>query len=289
MINDGINLNLYKVFYEVAKYGSLTRAADLTYTTQSSISKSIKKLESELNCQLFYRKPNGVELTDKGRELLYYVEKSYGNLLIAERILLENENLDRGQLTIGLPSNLYSLLLPNIKEFHQQYPHIELSILTGNTSSLLKDLDTHKIDLFFDTLPIINYQGELTIKKLYSLENCFISNKKLKLTSLHELENESVILPIKNTNNRNLLDECLYHNNIKLNNIINIHTSDLIVSSVKEDLGIGYILKEYIKNETGINVLNIKEELPKTEVAIVYNKKFLTNAPKTFINIFFNN
>ena len=44
MLNDNINLNLYKVFYDVAKYGSFSKAAEFTYTTQSALSKSIKKL-----------------------------------------------------------------------------------------------------------------------------------------------------------------------------------------------------------------------------------------------------
>ena len=53
MFND-INLNLYKVFYDVVKYGSFSKAAEFTYTTQSSISKSIKKLEEQLGIKLFY-------------------------------------------------------------------------------------------------------------------------------------------------------------------------------------------------------------------------------------------
>ena len=43
-----INYELYKVFYEVAKYGSFSKTAEFTYTTESAISKSIKKLEEEL-------------------------------------------------------------------------------------------------------------------------------------------------------------------------------------------------------------------------------------------------
>ena len=43
-----INLNLYKVFYDVAKYGSFSKTAEFTYTTQSAISKSIKKLEEDI-------------------------------------------------------------------------------------------------------------------------------------------------------------------------------------------------------------------------------------------------
>ena len=104
MLKSNVNLNLYKVFYEVCKYGSFSKAAEFTYTTQSSISKSIRKLEDALGSELFFRKSSGIELTPKGKELLYYVEKSYGNLITAERIILENENLERGKLSIGLPS-----------------------------------------------------------------------------------------------------------------------------------------------------------------------------------------
>jgi DNA-binding transcriptional LysR family regulator len=91
MFENNINLNLYKVFYDVAQYGSFSKAAEFTYTTQSAISKSIKKLEEELGDKLFYRNPHGVELTDKGKQLLFYVEKSFGNLLTAERLMLETE------------------------------------------------------------------------------------------------------------------------------------------------------------------------------------------------------
>ena len=49
---DNINLNLYKTFYEVAKYGNISLTAEKTYTSQSSISRAIKKLEEELGVQL---------------------------------------------------------------------------------------------------------------------------------------------------------------------------------------------------------------------------------------------
>ena len=70
MFRDNINLNLYKVFYEVSKYGSFSKTAELTYTTQSAISKSIIKLEEELGTKLFYRNTHGIELTKEGEELL---------------------------------------------------------------------------------------------------------------------------------------------------------------------------------------------------------------------------
>lgn len=54
MFQSNINLNLYKTFYDVAKYGSFSKASEYTFTSQPAISKSIKKLEKELNtlCEL---------------------------------------------------------------------------------------------------------------------------------------------------------------------------------------------------------------------------------------------
>ena len=282
-MNNNINLNLYKIFYDVARFGSFSSAANYTYSTQPAISKAIKKLEEELGCKLFYRKSNGVELTEKGRELLYYVEKSYGNILTAERILLETEDLNRGKLSIGISSNLYCFIFDGLKKFHNDYPNIEITVLTGNTSYLLDKLETHSIDFIIDTSPVIDYYQDITINKLKDINYCFISNKDEKIKSLKDLEDKDILLPIINTSNRNILDEYLLKNNITLNKVINLHTSELILKSVKEGLGIGYILYDYVKEDKDIKILDIKN-LPKTEIVLIYNKKFLTHAPLKFIN-----
>ena len=60
MYKSNINLNLYKTFYDVAKSGSISKAAQMNYTLQPAVSKSIKKLEEELANQLFYRNLSGL-------------------------------------------------------------------------------------------------------------------------------------------------------------------------------------------------------------------------------------
>ena len=172
MFENNINLNLYKTFYDVARYGSFSKAAEFTYSTQSAISKAIKKLENELKTQLFYRKSNGVELTENGKELLFYVEKSYGNLLTAERILFEKENLDRGKLSIGINKNIGSFyIFDKVFEFHDNYPNIEISLITDNTNQLFELLDKHKIDFFVDTSYQKSNNIDLKIKKILEANN----------------------------------------------------------------------------------------------------------------------
>lgn len=291
MFNNDINLNLYKVFYDVAKYGSFSKTAEFTYTTQSAISKSIKKLEEELNIQLFYRNSKGIELTDKGRELLFYVEKAFGNLLTAERVMLETENLDRGKLNIGLPSFISSFLLSNeIKDFHSKYPNIEISITNGTRSYLLDLLSKHQIDFAIYAVSIVDdiKDDDLDVVDLYSVKYTFFCKKedyeKYKdVKSIKDLENIPLVLPIHGTNNRKYLEEVLIKNNFKLNKVINIHTSEGILTGVKNDMGIGYIISDIIKSDNNYKMINVKEKLREENIVIIYNKKFLTPASRRFI------
>ena len=291
---DNINFNLYKIFYDVSKYGSFSKAASFTYTTQSAISKSIKKLEDELKTQLFYRNPHGVALTEKGKQLLYYVEKSYGNMLTAERIMLETENLERGKLNIGLPSYVSSFFFfDKIVAFHNKYPNIEISLLNGSTNYLLEQLEKHRIDFIIDSIPIPTNNSDLTITKLYTYNYAFICKtedyKKYKhITSVKELENLPLVLPLNGTNNRKYLDEVFIKANVKPTRSINIHTSGDILNGVKNNLGIGYIISDIVKDKEEYKILNIKEKLASSDIVIVYNKKYLSTAPIRFIEEYVN-
>ena len=64
-----VNLDLYRVFYTVAKNGSLTKAAEELYVTQPTVSTAIRDLEIEFGISLFYRKGNQLILTGEGETL----------------------------------------------------------------------------------------------------------------------------------------------------------------------------------------------------------------------------
>lgn len=294
MLKKNINLNLYKVFYDVCKYGSFSKTAEFTYTTQSAISKSIKKLEEELETQLFYRNSNGIELTDKGRELFYYIEQAYANLLTAERNLLETENLERGTLNVGLPSHIATFFFfDKIIEFHDKYPNIEITLISGSTGQLLELIDKHEIDLIIDTAPITTNNMDLEVINLLTVNYAFVCNKenydKYKyIKSVKDLEDVPLVLPIKGTTNRKKLDQLFIKNNVKPKKIINIHTSEVILNAVNHNLGIGYLISDIVKKDDNYEIININEELPTADIVFAYNKKYLTTAPIRFIEEYIN-
>ena len=291
MLKNDINLNLYKVFYEVAKYGSFSKTAEFTYTTQSAISKSIKKLEEELETTLFYRKSNGIELTEKGRELLYYVEKSYGNLLTAERLMLESENLERGKLNIGLPSYISSFFFfDKIVEFHEKYPNIEITLMNGSREYLLGLLDKHQIDFIVYSSPIVHNikDDELDVVDLYKINYTFFCKKEdydkyKNIKSIKDLKDLPLVLPVPGTNHRKFLDEVFIKNEIIPKKTINIHTSEGILTGVKNNCGIGYIISDIIKDNDEFRKIDVKEKLHEEYIVVIYNKKFLTTAPIRFL------
>ena len=292
MYKSDINLNLYKIFYEVASNESISSASKKLVITQSAVSKAIKKLEEDLNTKLFYRNSKGVKLTHKGEELLFYVEEAFNNLITAERTMIESKTLNKGKISIGVPSQIGSFyIFEDITKFHKKYPNIEITIISKTTTQLLKLLERHEIDFIIDTSPINSKIDDIVIKPLIEVENCFVvkSDSSIsvdKIKSIKDLSNYPLVLPIKGTDNRKQLDKIFEKNNVELNNVINIHTSEMIAGSIKKDLGIGYIIYDVIKDnvENGeFKIVDIKENLPRITINLVYIEKYLTIAPKFFI------
>ncbi len=287
-----INLNLYKIFYEVALSESISDASKKLFITQSAVSKAIKKLEEDLNTNLFYRNSKGVKLTEKGEELLFYVEEAFNNLVTAERTMTESKTLNKGKISIGVPSQIGSFyIFEDITNFHKKYPNIEITIISKTTTQLLKLLERHEIDFIIDTSPINTKIDNIIIQPLIEVKNCFVAKSDTsididKIKTIKDLANYPLVLPIKGTDNRKQLDKVFEKNNVELNNVINIHTSEMIAGSIKKDLGIGYIIYDVIKDnvENGeFKIIDIKEKLPKITINLVYIEKYLTIAPKFFI------
>ncbi len=294
MYKSNINFNLYKTFYDVATYGSISKAAVMNYTSQPAISRSIKNLEDQLNTQLFFRTKKGIQLTEKGKELLFYVEQSYNSLMIAERTMFEDDTLNKGKLSIGIPSHIATFyLFDAIDAFHKDYPNIEITIISLGTSALLEKLSNHEIDFIIDSEPIKSIDKDVVIKHIKDLDNIFVASEAYdisKIKKLKDLENHPLILPIKGTHNRTALDALFVENKVIINNVLNIHTSEVIIGAIKRNLGIGYIIRDLVSDDLNRGILKeIKfPDMPVQGISLVYIPSFITKAPREFLNKYFN-
>ena len=95
------NLEYYKVFYHVAKYGGLTAAAEALSISQPAVSQSMKQLEEALGTKLFSRTARGIRLTQEGELLYSYVAKGYEQIEQGEKLLQQMLHLELGEIRIG--------------------------------------------------------------------------------------------------------------------------------------------------------------------------------------------
>jgi DNA-binding transcriptional LysR family regulator len=126
-----VDWNDLKYFLEVARGGSLTRAAGVLRVSQSTVGRRIAELEARLSTRLFARHQTGYHLTDEGRELLGRAEAVEDNMLAFERGASGLSPGVSGMVRLATSDNLASdLVIPALPRFVARHPQLRLEIVT---------------------------------------------------------------------------------------------------------------------------------------------------------------
>lgn len=285
-----INLNSLKIFLEVAMSNSFLEASNRLFLSQPAISKSMSKLEEDLNVKLFYRANKGIVLSPSGKILFEYVKEAKDVLLNCERALVAINDVEEGNIIIGVQSHIVrNYLMDKIDHFRIAHPKIQIELIDMSTNQLIEQLETRKIDFIIDSSPIDTIYNNISIKTICSLKTCFISANSYDtnhITKLSDLENENIVLPIMRSSLRKNLDTLLLENGHKLKPILEFGTEELIIDSVRRSLGIGYVVEpaiSYLVKAEILKKVEIDFALPQIELNIVKIDSNLTKTAKLFI------
>lgn len=290
-----MDLNLYRIFLEVAKTGSISKAASSLFMSQPSISYSIKMLEEELKCKLFNRTAKGTELTIDGEKLLFYVEGAFNMINAGCKTVKDSENMISGEIRVGVPTHIGIFLLSKyIQKFIEKYPGIKFTIVNRATSEMVDMLEKRNLDFIVDSYPIDSNRKDIVLYKLIEVSNCFVGNEKYKnivnegIINIEDIQKYPLLLPPKITSTRKALESKLKDRIDNLEAIIDVPTTEVMLELVKKGLGIGYFTKESVQKyiDSGrLYEIPVDVELPKTDICIAYVDNFLANAPKKFIEM----
>ena len=291
-----INLDWYKIFYCVAKNKNISKAANELNISQPAVSKSIKNLEKNLNCNLFVRSNNGVDLTSEGKYILIKIENALNLINEVESDINAINSLEIGKLNIGVSSVILDeYLLPFIVQFNNKYPKIELKILSDNVD-LLEQYRLGLVDVVFTNMPTEYIPKGATVKKLIDLENVFVCNNKYnylknKKLKKEDLVNLDLLLLKKDTINRERIDNFCKKNKLKIKPKMELGSNSLIKSFALNGLGIGMIDLEHVKDEIKdgkLFKLDIDIELDNKYLALFYNPNNNKKSLVEFIKILNN-
>lgn len=249
------NLSSYRIFYTVANTGNISKTAKELYISQPAISKSIQKLEESVGCKLFSRSSRGVVLTDEGKLLYEHVSEAFETLTMGEEKLKRSIELGVGHLKIGVSSTLCKyLLLPYLKEFIRQNPHISISISCQSTNDTLKLLEDNKIDIGLigkpENLKNIHFDFLEEIEDIFVAAKDYLRNLKARgIQKDHILQSSTLMLLDKNNMTRQYIDDYLQENQIIIKDSIDISDMDLLIDFARIGVGVACVIKNFVRED----------------------------------------
>ncbi|UJF18282.1 LysR substrate-binding domain-containing protein [Vibrio sp. SS-MA-C1-2] len=149
-----MDLKSLNYFIQLVETRNFTRASELSFVSQPTISKAIKSLENEFGEKLIHKSGRQIELTSVG-ELVYQramaIQRQSDTL---KQQLADLKGLNSGTLSIGIPPMVGYLFADLIFQFRQKYPNIQLKISEYGSRRIEQELKNGELDLGVSMLPL---------------------------------------------------------------------------------------------------------------------------------------
>lgn len=292
-----VDLELYKMFYAVAKHGSLSKAAEELYVSQPAASQAIKQLEKQLDTPLFNRVHHGMELSAQGGRLIFDdVEKAIKLLAGVEEKLAVLKSKATGTLRIGASETIFQYVLSEkIVAFREKYPHVKIELISDVSPKITALIKKDECDIGFLNLPIATNDDVNITRSVFCLNDVFIAGERFsalkgRQITLAELVKYPLILMDENTVARETANNYASSHGVKFTPAVEVNSWGFMKRLVSDGMGIGCIPREYALNklESGaIFEVSVVPAPPSRSVGMALSENVnYTFALQAFIGLF---
>jgi LysR family transcriptional regulator, cell division regulator len=262
--------NLLKVFVEVAREKSITKAANKLEFAQSNVTSRIKQLEKSLGFSLFHRVPKGVILSKEGEKLYPYAIEIVKKVKEATYDM-KNINKQEHLIVGSTESNASTRIVPFLLQLHNDFPNTSLELITNTTREITKELLDYKVDVAFvsgepknDDLIILNKIDEKIVLVEPKNENCPNVFLSFKNGCAYNEFGQNYLRELSDENFRNF----------------EFGNYETILGCVKAGMGKSLLPLSIIKKlkyEKDLKIINLPEQLANMPTCLVCRKD---NIPK---------
>lgn len=216
-----MELRYLKSFVLAARWLNFSEAAREMCVTQSTFSQTIRQLEDELGCALFFRNSHEVALTEAGRELLPYAKRTLQMADDCAHRMEDLRGMKCGSLSIGVTHSFNMVVDETVKDFLHRYPGVRLNIVYKPMAELVERLSRRELDFVLSFRPQGRYpQMESHILFEDRLSAVVRRDHPLagrESVSLADLAAYPAVLPAKGLQARNVLERILAADGAELN------------------------------------------------------------------------
>lgn len=281
-------LQQLRILKAVAHEKSFTRASEILFLSQPSLSKQIKMLEKKLGIVLLERQNKILSLTEEGKIFLQYSERILTLCEESCRALNDVKTGDRAILTVGASQTIGTYFMPRILAlFAQNYPQISIKVLVDSTKKITENILNQKIDI-----ALVGGKIPKEIKKNLKIEH-FVEDEliliipkchpftKKKIIKKSDLYNLNFITLNSTSTIRKFIDTILIQNDIEikqLNIIMQLNSIEAIKTAVGLGLGAAFVSSSAIENEVKLK----KVEILSIENLKIVRKLFILTNQKSY-------
>jgi DNA-binding transcriptional LysR family regulator len=278
-----LDLHYLKIFYEVAKEQSFTKASQKLFINQSAVSIQVKKFEEILRIKLFDRSTKQIKLTYYGEALYKMAEDIFDKVKRTEHEMSRMIEVEKIKISIGASPVIGEPLLAKLmKGFSVKHKEIDFEIFISSKDYLLRQLKEGEIDVIIIDFEQIK-DSNLEVFIVDTVPYVFVGAKKY--SSMKEIAKEPLISR-KNINNNNKAMIYLENKNrVQFEKIIHVEGNiELIKNMTKEGLGNAilpyYSVKKEIENGHLIMLEKIDEVEDGYQIVITKDKRNLLQVIK---------
>ncbi len=253
-------LHQLKVFEEVARSGSFTKAAEEMFLSQPTVSQQIKQLTKAVGIPLFEQIGKRIYLTEAGKEVLSACKDISEKMSQLEMTLADLKGLKQGNLRLAVITTAKYFVPRLLGQFRHRYPGIKIALQVTNRKQVLDRLSENVDDLY-----ILGQPPEgLDINLRPILENALVaiapSNHPLageKNISLQRLAQEPFIIREAGSGTRMAVEQFFAENRVEINVEMEIGSNEAIKHAIVGGLGVSVLSRHVLALEGTKGLLTI--------------------------------
>jgi LysR family transcriptional regulator, low CO2-responsive transcriptional regulator len=240
-------------FRTVAYHLSYTKAAEVLYLSQPSVSQQVKALELMVGLRLFARSGRGIVLTPAGQEFLRHTERLLALLAETAPVVEEIHSLARGSVLVGASTSAATyVVIPLLGAFHARYPRIHITLTVADRRSIEEHLLTHQVDLA--VMSLVERLDRFVMEPLMPHELVIVAKPSHRLAgrsalALDDLRQEIFLLREQGSVTRLLTDRHFAHAGVPLQASLELGSIEAIKQGVIAELGIAVVPSESVTLE----------------------------------------
>lgn len=268
-----IDLDSLQIFKAVVEHGGITKAAAHLHRVQSNVTTRIRNLEDKLGVKLFQRNSGRLVLSAEGILLLEYAERLLRLSSEAESVL--RSGVPRGTLRIGtMESTAAARLPPLLSAFHEQYPDVQIELITGTSASLIDKVQRFEVEAAFVAAPFVI--AGLAKQKIFAEELVLIAAKNAApIKGPQDLQTRTLIAFSSGCSYRRILEEWLGMAAIAPDRVLELASYHAIVACVAAGSGIAIVPRSVLgvmKVGGEVSVFALPTRLARATTYLVWQK-----------------